>query len=140
MFTNRFKTINMYIKATLLGNVGKDPEIKTTSTGKKVATFSLATTEKYSGVSKTTWHNIVVWEKLAEICEKYVKKGSQLFVEGKISYRDYTDKNNVKHNITEIVASEVKLLGSKPESEKTSKVETREDILNAPDETNDLPF
>jgi len=129
----------MINKVTLLGNVGKDPEIKTTSTGKKVATFSLATTEKYSGESKTTWHNIVVWEKLAEICEKYVKKGSQLFIEGKISYRVWEDKDSNKHNITEIVASEVKLLGGKPESEKqASKVETREDILNAHDDN--LPF
>jgi len=130
----------MINKVTLLGNVGKDPEIKTTSTGKKVATFSLATTEKYSGESKTTWHNIVVWEKLAEICEKYVKKGSQIFVEGKISYRDYTDKNDVKHFITEIVASEIKLLGGKPtETKQEPKAETKEDILNAP-ETEDLPF
>jgi len=129
----------MINKVTLLGNVGKDPEIKTTSTGKKVATFSLATTEKYSGESKTTWHNIVVWEKLAEICEKYVKKGSQLFIEGKISYRVWEDKDGNKHNITEIVASEIKLLGGKPESEKqASKVETREDILNAHDDN--LPF
>ena len=129
----------MINKVTLLGNVGKDPEIKTTTTGKKVATFSLATTEKYGDNSKTSWHSIVVWEKLAEICEKYVKKGSQLFIEGKISYRDYTDKNNVKHNITEIVASEIKLLGGKPvESKQEPKVESREDILNAPDDN--FPF
>ena len=124
----------MINKCTLLGNCGKDPEIKQTSTGKKVATFSLATTEKYSGESKTTWHNIVVWEKLAEICEKYVKKGSQLFIEGKISYRVWEDKDGNKRNITEIVASEIKLLGGKPES----KVETRESIMNAPDD--DLPY
>ena len=131
----------MYNKVTLLGNVGKDPEIKTTSTGKKVGTFSLATTEKYGDNSKTSWHSIIVWEKLAEICDKYVKKGSQIFVEGKISYRDYTDKNSVKHFITEIVASEIKLLGNKTAENKPEQtaVNNPAETTNA-DPTDDLPF
>ena len=141
IFSTQIHTKKMINKVTLLGNVGKDPEIKTTTTGKKVATFSLATTEKYGDNSKTSWHSIVVWEKLAEICEKYVKKGSQIFIEGKISYRDYTDKNGVKHNITEVVAHEIKLLGGRPaETQQEPKAHSREDILNASDDSNNLPF
>jgi len=95
-------------KVILSGNVGNDPEVKNLESGKKLAKFSLATTDKNK--DKTTqWHNIIVWEKLAEIVEKYVKKGNYITVIGSISYRDYTDKNGVKKYLTDINAYELEL-------------------------------
>lgn len=104
------------------GNVGKDPEVRTTPAGKKVASFSFATSEHRrsdSGekITDTTWHNIVAWEKLAELAEKYVKKGSSLIVEGRISNRSYDDKNGVKKYISEIIATGIHFTGGKKETE-----------------------
>lgn len=105
-------------KASLLGHVGKEPEVRYTNTGKAVATFSMATSEKYKDGSgelqeKTTWHNIVAWEKLAEICQKYVSKGKQLYIEGRIENRSYDDKDGQKKYISEIIARDIILLGDK---------------------------
>ena len=133
-------------KVILLGNLGKDPEVKRLETGKSVANFSLATSEVYKNkegekVTKTEWHNIVLWSPLAEIAESYLKKGSQLFLEGKISNRSYEDKEGVKKYISEVVGREITLLG-KPNSNNSteevnpddnSKTETKE-------ENDDLPF
>jgi single-strand DNA-binding protein len=99
----------------LLGRIGQDPEINRLENGTPVGRFSLATTEKWkdqSGEAKedTQWHSVVVWRNLAEITEKYVKKGDLLYVEGKVTYRKYTDKNGVEKTSTEVVASEIKLL------------------------------
>jgi len=101
-------------KAIQIGNVGKDPETFTTKSGKKVAKFSLATTDG----GETQWHNIVAWEKTAEIVEQYVKKGMLVAVDGQIKYRSYDDKDGNKRQITEIVASSVELLSKsdKPEA------------------------
>lgn len=100
----------MYNKAILIGNVGRDPEVRTTTSGAKVASFSLATTEtwrdKSSGERKerTEWHNVVVWsEGLVKVAELYLKKGSRVFVEGKIATRAYTDKDGAERKVTEIV-------------------------------------
>ena len=108
----------MMNKVLLIGNVGKDPAIRETGTGKKVASFSLATSETSKNeagerVSVATWHNITAWEGLAEIMEKYVKKGQQLYVEGRIVYQDYNDKEGIKRHRTEIIAYVIKMLGSK---------------------------
>ena len=92
-------------KVILIGRTGKDPEIKSTNSGKKVASFSLATSEKYKDQEQTTWHNLVLWEKLAEISEKYIKKGSLIYVEGKISNRSWDDKDGVKRYTTEIIVN-----------------------------------
>jgi single-strand DNA-binding protein len=107
-------------KAIILGNVGKDPEVKVIDSETKVAQFSVATSETRTNrngekQTLTQWHNIVAWKGLAEIVEKYVHKGSPIYIEGKIITRDWTDKNNVKHYTTEIVAETVQLTGSKPE-------------------------
>src|SRR5579864_4287188 len=88
-------------KACILGNAGKDAEIRYTNNGKAVATFSIATNESWKDQSgtlqeRTTWHNIVAWERMAEICGNYVKKGKQLYVEGRIQNRQYDDKDGVK--------------------------------------------
>lgn len=108
----------MVNKAILIGRVGKDPEIAHLDGGLSVAKFSLATSEKYKNkageqVENTEWHNIVAWRNLAELAEKYVHKGDQLYVEGKITKRSYDDKDGVKRYTSEIVISEMRFLGSK---------------------------
>lgn len=107
-------------KVILVGNVGKDPEVKYLDKGNVVATFSLATTERgyktAAGVEipdRTEWHNIVMWRGLAEIAEKYVRKGSQIYLEGKIRTRNYDDQNGVKRYVTEIFADNMQLLGKR---------------------------
>jgi single-strand DNA-binding protein len=105
----------MLNKVTLIGRLGRDPESRTTPNGKKTVSFSIATTE---GKDQTTWHNVIAWEKLAELCEKYLQKGSLIYVEGRISNRSYFDKDNVKRHVSEIVAHEIKFLDKKPEEEK----------------------
>lgn len=105
-------------KALLLGNVGKDPEVRTTEQGVKVAQFPLATSESYrdrdgNKVENTEWHNIVAWRGLAELCESYVRKGSALFIEGRIKSRSWEDQSGQKRYITEIVAENIQLLGKR---------------------------
>ena len=91
-------------KIMLIGNLGKDPEIKELPTGKLFAKLSLATNEKYKGETKTTWHSIVVWdEKKAELLEQYTKKGSKLYVEGSLESRKYTDKEGIERYAYEVV-------------------------------------
>ena len=102
----------------LIGNLGQDPEVKELNGGKKVAKFSLATNETYRNkagekVTDTQWHNLVAWGKTADIIGKYLKKGSEVAVEGKLLNRNYTDKEGVKRYVTEIQISELLMLGSK---------------------------
>lgn len=102
-------------KVILVGNLGKDPEVRTIQSGAQVAKFSLATSESYTNkdgqkVDTTEWHNIVLWRGLATIAEKYLKKGNKVYIEGKIRYRQYEDKDGVKKYITEIEGSEMQLL------------------------------
>lgn len=105
-------------KVQLIGNLGQNPEVKELNGGKKVAKFSLATNETYKNkagekVTDTQWHNLVAWGKTAEIIEKYLKKGSEVAIEGKLLNRNYTDKEGVKRYVTEIQVSELLMLGSK---------------------------
>ncbi|MEX1275195.1 MAG: single-stranded DNA-binding protein [Bacteroidota bacterium] len=105
-------------KAILIGNLGKDPELRYTSAGVAVATFSVATNESWKDQDgnvqeRTQWHNIVAWRKLAEICSEYLKKGSKLYLEGRIQYRNYDDKNGVKRYVTEIVLDQMVMLDSR---------------------------
>jgi len=104
-------------KVQLIGNLGKDPEIKEIDGGRKVARFSLATTESYKNdagekITETSWHNIVAWNGLANIAEKYLNKGREVAVEGRISYRNYEDKGGQKKYFTEIILSQIHLLKS----------------------------
>ena len=106
-------------KAILVGNLGKDPELRYTASGQAVATFSLATTEKFKNKSgeqqeRTEWHNIVAWGPLAEICGKYLNKGKQIYCEGRIQSRSYDDRDGNKRYITEIVISDMQMLGGRP--------------------------
>ena len=105
-------------KVQLIGNVGKTPETTELESGKKVTRFSLATNEYYKNakgekVQSTQWHTIVAWGKTAEIIDKYADKGKEIAIEGKLNSRSYEDKEGVKKYVTEVVASEVLLLGSK---------------------------
>lgn len=115
----------MINKAILIGNVGQDPEIRYTgdvNNGTKVATFRLATTERYRDRNgnlqeHTEWHNIVVWRNTADVVEKYVKKGTQVYVEGRIRTRSWDDQTGAKRYTTEIVADTLQLLGRKSDGQ-----------------------
>jgi single-strand DNA-binding protein len=105
-------------KVQLIGNLGGKPEIRNLEGGKKLARFSVATNETYRNakgekVTETQWHNLVAWGKVADIAEKYMDKGSEVAIEGKLTNRTYTDKDGNKKSITEIQVSEVLLLGEK---------------------------
>ena len=99
-------------KVILIGNLGKDPEIRYTQTGKAVTSFSLATSERAGrdGNERTEWHNIVAWDKLAELCGRLVRKGNKVYVEGRLQTREYTDKTGTKKWSTEVVAREMVFL------------------------------
>lgn len=138
-------------KVILVGNVGRDPEIRHLDKGVAVARFSLATTENYTSktgekVSNTEWHNVVAWRQLAELSEKYIKKGSQLYVEGRLRTRDY-EKDGVKHYTTEINADTIKLLGRREGQAENGGQPAQAEPLQSvgePDfsqpEEDDLPF
>jgi single-strand DNA-binding protein len=107
-------------KVILVGRLGKDPELRYTPSGTAVATFSLATDESFKDRNgdkqqRTEWHNIVIWRQLAEICGKYLHKGKQIYLEGKIQTRSY-DRDGNKRYITEIVADQMQMLGSRGDS------------------------
>lgn len=113
-------------KVILVGNLGKDPELRYTPAGAAVANFSLATTERYKDrdgnrQEKTEWHNIVAWRQLAEICGKYLHKGKQIYVEGKIQTRSYDDRDGNKRYMTEIVMDQMQMLGSKNDAGNNSQ-------------------
>jgi len=103
-------------KVQLIGNLGMNPEIKTLDGGKKLAKMSIATNESYKNakgenVKETQWHNLIAWGKTADIIEKYLKKGSEVAMEGKLINRNYTDKEGIKRYITEIQVNELLMLG-----------------------------
>jgi len=122
-------------KAILIGNVGKEPEIRKTQSGISVANFSLATSKKVKGEDKTEWHRIVAWDKLAEITEKYVRKGDKLMIEGEIETRDY-EKDGQKVYTTEIRAWNMEMLGGKSEKEPQNPTKN----INLDEIPDDLPF
>lgn len=105
----------------LIGAVGNDPEVRTVQGGAKVATLRLATTERYKDrdgnkKEETEWHTIVVWNKTADFVEKYIRKGANLFVSGKLRTRQWTDQSGVKHYATEVVADNIQTLDRKPQT------------------------
>jgi single-strand DNA-binding protein len=112
-------------KVIVLGNLGRDPEVKFTPSGQAVCNFSVATTDKWDDKSgqkqeRTEWHRIVVWGKLAELCGQYLKKGRQAYVEGRLQTREWQDKDGNKRQTTEVVASQVQFLGGKGERTEAS--------------------
>lgn len=105
-------------KVQLIGNLGNNPEIRTTESGKKMAKFSVATNETYRTAKgdkavETQWHNLVAWGKVADIAEQFLSKGSEVAIEGKLINRNYADKDGKKHYVTEIQVNEILMLGDK---------------------------
>ncbi|HVA97637.1 MAG TPA: single-stranded DNA-binding protein [Bacteroidia bacterium] len=137
-------------KVILVGNLGKDPEVRYLEGGTAVAKFSLATSESYKDktgkkVDQTEWHNIVLWRGLAEVAEKYLKKGMQVYIEGKIRSRSWEDKEGVKKYTTEIIAENLNILGKKEDRDgNTNHTESPNESSNvstsANESTDDLPF
>ena len=128
----------MINRVTLLGHLGNDPEVKHLDSGKTVANFSIATTESWKDKngekqSSTEWHNVVAWEKLAEIVEKWLSKGSLIYLEGKLTTRSWEDKDGNTRYTTEVLANTIKMLGGKNGEAKKEEPEPVE-------ETDDLPF
>ena len=134
-------------KVILIGNLGKDPEVRYLEGGTAVAKFTLATSENYkdktSGERKTLteWHNIVVWRGLAEVAEKYLKKGSQIYVEGKLRSRQWQDKDGVNRYTTEIVADTLQMIGKKDDNTgNTQDQPSSPEIEKNNNFEDDLPF
>jgi len=142
------KNKNMSVnKSILIGNVGKDPEIRYLQDGTAVANFSLATTETWKNKAgekqtETTWHRIVAWRHLAELAEKYITKGKQIYVEGQITTNKWEDKDGNKRETTEIKAHQIQFLGSKKDSQESApgKLETYEDAVEGFDNGDGPPF
>ena len=113
----------MVNKVILVGNVGVDPEVRTTESGVKVARVRLATTERMynrqtnESTEHTEWHTITLWRSLADVVDRFVRKGSQIYIEGRLRTREWTDKDNVKRYTTEIMADEMKLLGRRSDNQ-----------------------
>lgn len=113
----------MVNKVILVGNVGIDPEVRTTESGVKVARVRLATTERIynrqtnESSEYTEWHTITLWRGLADVVDRYVRKGSQLYIEGRLRTREWTDKDNIKRYTTEIMADDMKLLGRRSDNQ-----------------------
>ncbi|MCC6963817.1 MAG: single-stranded DNA-binding protein [candidate division Zixibacteria bacterium] len=135
-------------KAILIGNLGKDPDLRYTPSGVAVCTFSIATTEKWKDKNTnemketTTWHNIVLWRRQAEIAKEYLQKGSPVYIEGRIQTRSYDDKEGNKKWITEIVGDRLQLLGRRGEAPEPSSAPGPEAQEAPPltEEDDDLPF
>lgn len=143
-------------KVILVGNVGKDPEVRHLDSGVAVANFPLATSESYTAkngerVTTTEWHNIVLWRGLADVAEKYVTKGRQLYIEGRIRTRSYDDKDGNKRYITEIYGDVMQMLGNRgdnqgastqggSQNEATSTPQVNEPTIEEPGADDDLPF
>ena len=136
-------------KVILVGNLGKDPEIRHLDNGIAVANFSLATTESYTNkqgerVNQTEWHNIVLWRGLADVAEKYLKKGNSVYIEGKINTRKWEDKEGVTRYSTDIIADKMTMLGSKSDNSNSTAAAapktTAESSSSESGGNDDLPF
>lgn len=140
-------------KVILVGHVGQDPEVRYLDNNTPVCTLRLATSDVYKNkngerVTTTEWHSVVLWRGLAEVADKYVKKGSQIYIEGKLRTRSWDDKDKNKRYTTEIVADVMQLLGKKaddagsaaPNQVSSDQSSTERPSMEEPDLTNDLPF
>ena len=137
-------------KVILIGNLGRDPEVQNFENGVKKAAFTMATTEAYKGkdgekITHTEWHNIVMWRGLADVAERFLKKGSTIYVEGRIRKREYEDKEGQKKFIYEILGDSMQMLGSGQRREESNGSATthetpKEEIPMATTPEDDLPF
>ena len=137
-------------KVILIGNLGSDPELRSTPGGSSVASFTLATNESWNDKEgtrqeRTEWHRIVAWGKLAEICSQYLRKGKQVYIEGRLTTRSWEDKQGVQRKTTEIVALTMMMLGGRGQSQDEGRAEPSDetpefsqDAIKVPDD--DLPF
>ena len=136
-------------KVILVGNLGKDPEVRTLENGNKVANFTLATSESYKNregqkVTQTEWHNIVLWRGLAEIAERYLRKGNQVYIEGKIKTRTWDDKEGNKRYTTEILGDNLTMLGGRRDTDEAAAgpavAQEKAPESSVDEEKDDLPF
>lgn len=132
-------------KVILIGNLGKDPEVKYLNSGVAVANLSLATTESYKNkegerVSQTEWHNVVLWRGLAEVAEKWLKKGSSVYIEGKIRSRKWEDKEGNTRYTTEILGDNMTMLGKKEDNTSQATASSSEESVPQEEKGDDLPF
>jgi single-strand DNA-binding protein len=133
-------------KAIILGNCGRDPEVRYLPSGKAVANVSIATStkrkDKDSGelVEETQWHRVTFYDRLAEVAGQFLKKGKSCYIEGRIQYGKYTDKDGNEKQTTDIVANELVLLGGKGDSEDAPQRSTQRRMDHAPDDESDIPF
>ncbi len=147
----------MINKVILVGNVGADPEVRTIESGAKVARIRMVTSERiFNRQTNETkehseWHTVIMWRGLADVADKYVRKGSQIYIEGNLRTRDWVDKENVKHTSTEIVAYELKMLGRRQDSSSNTNAQAQQPAVQTPvaaavsvaapaDDPDDLPF
>lgn len=158
MYCNHKNLLNMSVnKAILVGFVGNDPEVRYLDSGTPVANFRLATSENYTNkagekVTQTEWHNIVLWRGLAEVAEKYIKKGTQVYIEGRIRTRSWDDRDGNKRYTTEIVADNLQMMGKRSDSAVESSAvqdqgtyspgttESKENSTSEDNGADDLPF
>ena len=139
-------------KVILIGNVGKDPEVRYLENGSVVANFPIATSEVYKDkntgkkIENTDWHDVVMWRGLAELAEKYVKKGHKIYIEGKLRTRSWQDQEGNNRYTTEVIADNLTMLGKAPENSNPNPTTTvasdakTNDDFSGPDDTDDLPF
>jgi single-strand DNA-binding protein len=135
-------------KVTLIGNLGRDPELRYTANGQAVANFTLATSESWTNRNgereqRTEWHRIVAWGRLAEICGEHLSKGKQVYVEGRLQTREWEDKEGNKRRTTEVNAQQLLMLGRRGEAAPTGPQESREGEQPSGDPGNvgdDIPF
>ena len=127
-------------KVILIGNVGQSPDIKVISDTMKVAKITLATSEKKKEETETTWHNLVAFNKTADLFEKYVNKGDKLYVEGKISNRSYSDKDGNKKYVSEIIVEKIDFLTSKNNSTSDQQPSIQAEVVKNSGDGDDLPF
>jgi len=127
-------------KVLLMGGLGQAPDVRYTKAGKAVCNFSLATTEKIGDNEYTEWHKIVIWGKLADICGKYLKKGSQVFLEGRNQTRKWEDKDGNKRETVEVVCHVMRMIGGRPGSSSAGTSDAPDSDGGDPLEDDDSPF
>ena len=128
------KSVN---KVFLVGNLGQDPKVVYTNSGKAVCSFDIATNERFGETEKTEWHRIVTWQKLAELCGEYLAKGRSVHVEGRLQTRDWIDKDGVKRWKTEIVAKEITFLGGRKDDSPDDADEDVDEMMQELDKLED---
>ena len=128
-------------KVIVLGRVGRDPDVRTTPNGIKVANFSLATSKKVKGEDQTQWHRVTMYDKLADIAAQYLRKGSLVYVEGELKYGKFTNKDGVEQNTTDIVGHQMQMVGGRPsQGEEPQRHPKEEPQKSFPEDDSDIPF